>query len=767
MGPLGVLAGIRVVDLTDETGAFATRLLADLGAEVVRVEPPEGSRLRSRAPRYRQLYLDAGKRSVVLDRTSPDGAAAFARLLASAGAVVETERLDPDEVRAAHPGIVHVTITPFGLDGPWTHWRGNDLIASAASGLAWVCGKPGDPPNQPGGDQAANMTGLVAACGTVFALHAGVATHLDISMQTAAAMSTVQTSSPHHLFWYGTVPKRPGLTAVHQCSDGQWATVMVRPDRLAAFLSWCDELGIEVHDDPKLLRHPVKGVIPLARLIRQVAARYTRDELYEQVWGRGMLGLPVHTLPDLDRNEHLQAIGTFVDVEQADGSVARFPRSPLHHVAVPLRRAPALGENAEVVDVAAAVVGTAPPANGTHGTGLLGALAGVRVVDFCWVLAGPYGTRLLANFGAEVIRVEPGGGRADDAFPIGRVAAELGTTHNSVNTHKRSVTIDPTTARGRELLLDVIAQADIVTNNYRPGAFEEMGFGYEVLRARNPGIISIHMPGCGREGPWRDRGSYGNMVAAASGVSWLTGFPGRSPRGMGVAYPDFTGPYLLAMTAVAALRRRAVTGVGEELEVNQLTGAIALIGTEWLEYDATGVPPPMRANRDPAWCPHGIYPAAGDDEWVAIAGDGDRDWRALAACAGFDPGDARFATHADRKAHEDELDSMIGGWTAGFDKYDLAERVQQAGVAAAPVVNVRDAVERDPYLSRWIERVRQPTHPDVEIPIPGEAIQEAGRHRTLRPAPLVGADNDYVLTELLGLDAETVDNLYANGAIWA
>lgn len=770
----GALSGVRVLDVTDERGAFATRLLADLGADVIRVEAPDGGRLRALAPfvagaSVQHLYHDAGKRSVVIDRDTDDGAKRFVALVGTADAIVETERLGHDALLAANPAIVHATITPFGLGDPRTAWKGNDLIATAAGGLAWVCGKPGDPPNQPGADQGAKMTGLATAFGVLAALHGGVAgVHLDISMQVASAMATVQTSNPHNWAWRKTIPKRPGLTAVHQASDGQWVTLMVRPDRLDVFLAWCKEDGVEVPDDKHELDDAFGGTAKLALLIRDLVARYPRDEFYAKAWGLDLLGLPVNTLPDLDRCDHLQETGAFVPVDLGgDAGTLRFPKSPLGEAAVPLRRAPRLGEH--TADVFAE--GRRPRLAAPSGRDLAHALEGIRVVDFCWVLAGPLGTRLLANFGAEVIRVEAGERSYTEVYPRGVRDPDVGAFHNTVNTHKRSITIDPRTPQGRELLLELIATSDVVTNNYRPGSFEAMGFGYEVLRAHNPGIISIHMPGCGRSGPWRDRGSFGNMIAAASGLSFLTGFPGRSPRGLGVAHPDFTGPYLLAMTAVAAVRRRAQRGgFGEELEVNQLTGTLALIGAEWLEYDATGTPPPMRANRDANWCPHGVYPSQGEDEWVAlaVAADDVPAWGALCAVLGRPDlvDDGRFADHASRKANEEELDRIVGAWTRERDKWSAADELQAAGVAAAPVEHLADAMDADPALSRWVERVRHPAHPDVEVPVPGEAIQEAGAYRYLQPAPSIGADNDDVLGGILGCTAEKIEDLRASGVVW-
>ena len=293
----------------------------------------------------------------------------------------------------------------------------------------------------------------------------------------------------------------------------------------------------------------------------------------------------------------------------------------------------------------------------------LGALSGIRVVDFCWVLAGPLGTRILANFGAEVIRVEsrarPDGVR-QAVGPDGAPNPNLGNLFNDVNTGKRSLTVDLRSERGRELVRRLIATSDVVTNNYRPGALERMGFGYEELRALKPDIILLNMPGTHRLGPWRPRSTMGNIVMAASGFNQLTGFPGRRPRGLGVAYPDFTSPYLMATTILAALRERDRSGSGQELDLSQLSGMIALLGVEWMHYRATSVQPPRRANRDPNYCPHAPYPTRGEDEWCAIAVETDSQWAALCALMG-QPQLAetpRFASHEARKAHE-------AGWQIG------------------------------------------------------------------------------------------------------
>lgn len=400
----------------------------------------------------------------------------------------------------------------------------------------------------------------------------------------------------------------------------------------------------------------------------------------------------------------------------------------------------------------------------------LGALAGVRVVDFCWVLAGPIGTRILASFGADVIRVEssarPDGIRQQPG-PGGRMDGELSGLFHDANPGKRSVTLDLREPRGRELALRLCEHADVVTENFRPGALERMGLGYQRLRERRPDVILLHLPGTHRRGAWSQRATLGNLVMAASGLSRLMGFEGQRPRGLGVAYPDFTSPYLLATTVLAALRERACGGQGQELDLSQLSATISLLGVEWMHYASTGRQPAPRANRDPDYCPHGVYPTRGDDEWCAIAVEGDAAFARLAGLMGAPElaADPRFATHAARKLHEDELDRRLIAWTRPLDRFELAERLQAQGIAAAAVEHLSDMLRRDPQLREHYQTVRSPVAPEIEITIDSEAIRFEGTPHPLRRAPLLGEHNEPVLRELLGLSESDYAELIVKGVI--
>ena len=808
---MGALDGVRVLDLADESAVFATRILADLGADVLRLEPPDGGRVRSRAPfiagaptpegSLLHLYHNANKRSLVLDLETKRGADRFRELVREADILVETappgslERLELGyrHLKQINPSLIHVSVTPYGLHSPWRDRRTSDLVAAAAGGLLYVSGDPDGPPVQAAGDQSFKLAGLTAATGALVALTgrrlgtiAGV--HLDVSVQECVAMSVLQTSNPFHYTWHGRVPGRPGLTAVFRCADGLFTTCNPRADRWAVFLGWVREAGVETDltsDSWEAAQGIGQGVA--SNLVRQVAARYSRDEFLRRAWALDMLALPVNTLPDLQQCEQLLVNDEFIAVPQpAAGGTLAFPRSPVDAMAgrISIRAAPRLGESRDTgfatrkaasgggsshAGTAAAVLpphGRSSQASGANPSTLL---RGVRVVDFCWVLAGPLGSRLLANFGAQVIRVESAS-RPDSLRngrgPNGERSPNIGGLFNDANTGKESIAVDLRSPSGRTLVRRLIEVADVVTNNFRPGALERFGFGFEALQALNPGIVLLNMPGCGRKGPWSQRGTMGNIVLGASGLSSITGFADQAPIGLGVAYPDFTSPYLLATCVLAALHQRERTGRGQEIDLSQLAATVSLIGVEWLQYQDSREAP-RKANRDPNYCPHGVYPSAGDDEWVALAVEGEAQWVSFCRAIGRPElaEDPRFASHATRKQHEDALDTVVAGWTATRDRWETAELLQARGITAAAVENLQDTLERDPCLRSHYQIVHQPDFPDVPITIDGEAIRFEGVTHPLRRAPALGEHNEVVLCGLLGLSMAEFDGLVAGGVL--
>ena len=809
------LQGIRVLDLANRSAAFAGRILADLGAEVIMVEPPGGGSIRGEGPflgdapglehGYAHQYLNANKRSVILDIEQDK--TRFLALVATADVLIDTEApgrlddlgLDHDTLRGVSPGLIQISVTPFGLDGAWRDRTANDLVAGATGGLIWLSGEPRSVPVQGGANPSYTMASLAAASAATIALTARnrsarngdapktdnspLGAHIDISLQEATAMAAMQTATPSQWTWHGRIPRRPGLSNALRCADGGHVGLLVRPDRFDSFLAWCDRVGIDhsmTMDDWEwsLLSAPRKDN-PVAAATLALAAALGRDDFAAGALEADLVCLPVLGFDDLESHEQYVVNEQFLTVDhEALGCELGFVRSPVDAMAdgITIGPAPTLGQHQDLLTDLAPISEqiTALPASARHDSNPATALAGIRVVDLGWVLAAPIGTRILASFGAEVIRVESANkpdSMRSQLGPDGKPDPDLGGLFNTVNAGKKGLAVDLTQPRGLDLLKELIATADVVVNNFRPGAMERMGLGFDVLQSLKDDIVSLNLPGAHRKGPWAVRSSMGNILMAASGFNMLTGFDGERPRGMGIAYPDFTSPHLLTATILAALQQRDLTGAGQELHLTQLSGMVSLLGVEWMAYAATGEQPARRANRDPNFCPHGIYPATGsehsDDEWVAIAVTGDDQWQAL--CELMQRPDlaidARFGSHELRKANEPSVDEVVTAWTKDLDKWECAAACQAAGIAAGPVEHLADTYERDPQLRDHYQIVHQPSAPSVEIPIDREPARWRGvDHRLLR-APGMGEHNEQVVRQLLGYSEESYIQLVIDGVL--
>ncbi|MEG9224715.1 CaiB/BaiF CoA transferase family protein [Aeromicrobium sp. Sec7.5] len=416
-----------------------------------------------------------------------------------------------------------------------------------------------------------------------------------------------------------------------------------------------------------------------------------------------------------------------------------------------------------------------------------GPLAGVKIADFCWMGVGAVATRLLADFGADVIKIE-NRKRLDTPrrLPIykGEVRSygaeeanpdpNKGGLFNNYSRNKLGVTVDMGDPRGRELVHDLIEHCGIVTENFAPGVMEKWNLTYPELREIRDDVIFARMSGYGHSGPQAHYRSYGPVVQAVSGLSFNSGLPGREPSGWGLSYMDNQAAYYNSAGLMLAIYQRMLTGQGTEVDVSAVEAGIGLLGSDLLDTVVNDRPSRRpdypRGNRleHPDAAPHGVYPASGEDQWIAIAVFSDDDWKSLQVAMG-DPawaGEPRFATAADRVAHHDELDVLLAGWTRDQGKHDLMEKLQRAGIAAGAVQNAQDLAEHDPQIAA------RGTFFELDHPVIGPALFEGfpGQLGTSRPdhwrsAPLLGEDNDFVFGELLGRDADTLAQLAAEGVI--
>ncbi len=917
------LHGLRVIDLAGEAGLFAGRELGELGADVIRVEPPGGDAVRRRRPflggeagverSLHHQHFNANKRGVVLDLAAPAGRDALQRLVGSGDVLLHTLRPDErdalglgdDALRVLQPSLVQVALAPFAVDGPMRDYRGNDLVAAAASGLMYLNGFPEDPPNVPGAEQAYHMGSLVAAAGALIAVvgrerdPSRGGARIDVALQDAAAMATLQIANANIFAWHGTVPRRTGVAgatgarSLFPCRDGRWISFVVplgAPHLWEAFVAWMVEEGIGAPlrapewSDPF---HRARNASVTAGVIEALCARHDRAELFREGQRRRMLVMPVSNARDLLEDEHLRARSFFsrypqpalggIELEDA-GPPYRFSATPV----APTRPAPALGQHtAEVLAKLVTAAADTPPAGaratdataaadmpptdaratdataaadtpptdaratdataaadmpptdaratdataaadtpptdaratdataaadmpptpaaadtpptdaretagpdglagpatraarpgGAQSEGVRLPLHGLRVADFFWLIAGPSASRMLADFGADVIKIESES-RVDNIRTIGVQPSEPGSINtngvfNDCNASKRSVTLNLNHPRGIELAKDIVARSDIVTNNFTADRMDRWGLGYDDLREVKPDIIMLTMPVMGRSGPYKSYGSYGNGVIAYSGLSSNMGFPDRPPTGIAPLYSDFSAPYVAVAALMAALYHREHTGEGQHIELAQAEATINLLGSGILETSANGELPPRLGNRSRDCAPHGAYPCVGEDRWLAIACVDDAEWARLAAAI-EQPAlatDPRFATLDARKAHEDALDALITAWTRGREPWAAMRLLQGRGVMAAVVEDLEDMVTRDPWLStrHFVPLAREDE--EIVFATHSQPARLNGASVPSRRAPYFGEDNEAVFKGLLGISDGEYAALLAEGVL--
>src|SRR5579863_783628 len=401
-------------------------------------------------------------------------------------------------------------------------------------------------------------------------------------------------------------------------------------------------------------------------------------------------------------------------------------------------------------------------------------LEGVRVIDLTKIVAGPNATRMLATMGAEVIRVEWHDDRALDMLRMVRPAVPGGEPDsvnrsglfNNINPGKFGITLNMNLPQGRELFKRLIAKSSVLCENYSPEQMDRWGLGYAALREINPNLIYLQITGMGKSGTYKSYLSVGPTAQALSGLTHMSGLPEpKPPAGWGYSYLDHSTGYYGAIMVLAALLRQKRTGQGCYLDVSQTEVGLMVSGTATAEAQLTGVPTGRDGNRMrfADWAPHGAYPCRGTDAWITIAVRTDAQWQALVDEIGSPAWarDTRFALAAGRKSHEDELDRLLAEFTRGEDRYDLMDRLQKRGIAAAVVQTSADRCERDPQLKERGYFVPLPHSEIGTWPVEGYPAKFSRTPVDIgglpqRGAPLMGEDNDYVCGDILGLQPDEI-----------
>lgn len=794
------LAGYLVVDLsTGIAGAYCTKLLADGGAEIIKVESPQGDPLRLWSASGAEIaggadgalfsYLACSKRSVVADPVADVDfvnsllAGADAVIWSRGGGIGDDPAFSPTTIREAHPHLTVTAITPFGLDGPWTDHAATEFTLQAWSGgiVGLGRGAPDRAPVHVGGQVGEYLSGAYASAATLASRMRGGAELIDLSeLETAILGLTYYPVSYFEMLgrpWRDarrlTVPgiarAKDGLVDIGCGTAQQWFDLCA----MTGHVEWIDEespLSITQQANEK------------ADELYGWVADQTVDEIRDLATAFRIPNAPVANGANVDSLDHFAARGSFV-TNPRDGFTQ--PGQPYRMSPATLRvpePAPRLGEHTDHYrslsrnsipgrDSGSAAARNAIP----RSEGL--PLEGVRVVDMTTFWAGPSCTHLLAMLGADVIHVEstrhPDGTRLIAGIPASEeLWWERSPIFSGLNTDKRGITLNLQSPAGRGVLDKLIATADVVVESFTPRVLESMGLNYDAVKAIRADVVMVRMPGFGLDGPWRDNPAFAYVIEAAAGISWLTGYPDLNPfEPYSVGDPNAG---IHAFNAVLlALEHRRRTGEGSMVEAAMVDAALNVAAEQVIEHSAYGALLKRAGNRGPTAAPQNLYLADDIDEfgrpdsWVAIAVSTDAQWTGLRDALGRPDWamSEELTTAAGRRAHHDLIDRHLSRWCADRTRDEIVKALWDNDVPVAKVLQPHRQTEITQLDFRgFFESVEHPVNPETpHSTMPFRFSRGPERvHRT--PAPLLGQHNHEVLTEL-GLTDDEIGALEADGVI--
>lgn len=786
--PPTALAGIRVVELGQGAAlAYAGKLFADLGAAVAKLEPEGGDKLRQMPPLVTLAdntaesawfaWLNTGKQGLT------DTPARRAALLAAADLLLDArppaEQLDPATghaaIRAAHPGLHIVSLSWFGLSGPYRDFAATDSVMRALAGLVKNTGPVDRPIMLPEhqGFAPHGLTAFIAACaalwsgpaGRMFEISAHEANAVIAEYQAVISFSPGPPEQRHGLNrWHPTFPM-----GCYPCQDGWLGITVLTPDQ---WRNWCDLLGRnDLADDPRFATSPqrlqeadeldaIHGPILLTRPARA---------WFEEGLRRRIPLVIVPSMADLLAEPVLQSRAAFATVTIADAQF-RAPAIPLH-----------------LNDTPPATTGTAPRAGADNATPLPEPrpraappppsalpLAGLRIVDMAMGWAGPLTTRQMADLGAEIIKIEgrayPDWWRGHDysAEAMRSQAYETRLNFNALNRNKTGITLDLTRPDGADLARRLVMTADAVVENYSQGVLPKLGLDYPSLVKLKPDLVMVTMPAYAAGTAWAETRAYGSTLEQGSGLPSLAGEEGWPPTMTHVAGGDPNGGFNAGAALIAALLHRKRTGHGQLIDLSQVECMLPLAAAGIIHQSLNGQPPRRRGNRHPLFVPHGVFRCRGADAWIVLAITDDAAFRRLCHLIGRpDLGDdPSLATAPGRRADEDRIEAAITTWTETHTPDDAMAALQEAGIAAGVARGFNELVTAEPHLLArgfWQRIDRAILGPHWQ---PTPAFRENAQPYAIRtPAPTLGQSTRDVLSRILGLSPAELDRLEAERII--
>ena len=794
------LANIRVLELGDAiAGAWAGKLFADAGADVIKVEPPGGDPLRrwkasaelGQSPPLAEgetgalfHYLNGNKQSSVLDLESAEGRDHFRALCRDADLLLIDLREATQEqctwlrkLQEAFPDLCVSELSNWGSEGPWQGRAANEFTLQAEMGSTAYRGYQDRPPLGAGGQIGEYLGGTMAAVSALAAWfsrqRSGRGHRAEVSLFETLLLCLQPYQFIHSQLEPGVpVPRSVEIPSIEPAADG-WAgvcTITAQQWQAFAELIGHPQLGKDPQMASSYLRYlNLEQVVPK---IEAWTREHTVAEILENAGRRRIPAAPIGNGREVLEMEHMRERNLYPE----NPAGFRQPRPPFHFSAASLREpglAPALDNSVGWSDrdtrLVLAAAGHSTVSQEVGSGTQARPLQGLRVVDFTAFWAGPFASALFAALGAEVIKVEsiqrPDGMRfAAGMPPDERPLWELSCITHGANTNKHAITLDLESEAGLDLARRLIRQSDIVIENFSPRVMENFGLGWEAIQALNPQAIMVRMPAFGLEGPWRERTGFAMTIEQVSGLAWLTGYADRSPlvpRGC----VDPLGGMNAVFATLGALRLREQGQGGQLVEVPLVEAGLAVAAEQVLEHTAYGTLLQRNGNRMPQATPQGVFQGS-DGEWLAISVSRPQHWRALVAVLD-EPSlrDTELEQPASRRAREDEIEGLLEAWCSRHPAAELAERLANNGVPAAFLHNVRD-LNRHPQLTETGFFQRLPHAVVGELDYPGFPFRLDGQYLPLlRPAPLLGEHNREILQGLLGLDEAEIAALEQSAVI--
>jgi crotonobetainyl-CoA:carnitine CoA-transferase CaiB-like acyl-CoA transferase len=775
------LQGVRVLDLSEGiAGPFCAKLLADLGADTVKVERPgTGDISRTFGPfpdddadierSASFFYLNTSKRSMTLDITAPSERATLEALVRRFDVVIGCERLTDagityPEIRAWNPGAVFTSVSGFGDDGPYAGFLTSDLVACAMGGWAQLCGVPEREPLQVGGAIAETLTGAYAATATLLAVlgraRRGGGDHVEVSMQQAVLCGAQITSLLYELRGivverYSSVGSGAGAGYMLPTPDGYIglnALTLPQWRMLCKFLDR-EDVALSERYSGISWSQPDERLEEIREIFRAALAGRSAIELFHEAQTQRV---PFGLVPDLATLVELpphRERGFFQEIEHPHCGVVKVPGVAFNSttVQVPISRPPLLGEHtAEILNELKEPRPAVPPPEESGELNPL-PLEGLRVLDLSMFFAGPSLAQILADAGADVIKVESiqriDGWRGSGTQGAGDTPTwEASPYFNWINRNKRDVTLNLKDPRGVAIVKKLARDADILIENYTPRVMQSFGLAYDQLREINDRLIMISLSGFGADVSWRDYVAFGMSTEQMSGVAHLTGYEDGEPLYTGTTGGDLFAGVMGAKDVLAALWHREQTGVGQHLDFSQIAACNMYIGDVMTGWGLTKVDPGRRGNRHPGYALQGTFPCK-DDGWIAISCKTDQQLAQLCNEAAIDD------------PVDPELDEKLRRWSSEQDKMELMQRLQHAGIPAGAVLNGPDLLgdshleERGAFVAQdrpglgVLHYPAQPYRMNATVPPPEKR------------APLLGEHIEEVLTDEAGLSSDEIVEL--------